>query len=73
MINMHCETGNERIHPISDRTSFDILLIQEQVPAKGNIGSLPVVNSNPTQLSIVNAGFLKYLAIADGLETGCIV
>ena len=32
-----------------------------------------MVNSNPTHLSPVNAIFLKSLAIADELETECIV
>ena len=32
-----------------------------------------MVNSNPTHLSTVNAVFLKSLAIADKLETECIV
>ena len=57
------------IPPIPSWTSFNILLLQQHIPAQSNIGNLPVVNGNPTQLSTVNAVFLKSLAIADDLET----
>ena len=73
MINMHWENENQRIPLIPGWTRFNILLLQEQIPARSNIGYLSVVNSNPTQLSTANAVFLKSLAIAEKLETKCIV
>ena len=74
MINMHCESENQRILPIPGWTGFDILLLQEIIPAKrSNISYLPVVNGNPTRLSTVNTVFWKSLAIADELETDRIV
>ena len=62
-----------RICPIPGSTDFNILLLQKQIPSSSNINYLPVVNSKPTQLSIVNAVFLQSLAIADKFETECIV
>ena len=73
MINMHCESEKRRIPPILGWTGFNILLLQEKIPARSNIRYLPVANSNPTHLCTVNAVFFKSLAIADELETECIV
>ena len=57
MTNMHCESENQRIPPIPSWTGFNLLLLQEQIPARSNIDYLPVVHGNPTQLSTVNAVF----------------
>ena len=65
MVNMLCESDNQNTTPIPGWTGFNILLLQDQIPVKSNIGYLPVFNGNPTQLSTVNAVFLKSLAIAD--------
>ena len=73
MINMHCESESQSVPPIPSWSCFNIPLLQEQIPAKGNVDYLPLVNCNPTQLSTVNAVFFKSLAIPDELETECIV
>ena len=73
MINMHWETEKQRIPPIAGWIDFNILLLQEQILAKNNICYFPVINSNPTQVSTVNAVYFKSLAIADKLETEWIV
>ena len=70
---MHCASENQRIPLISGWIGFNILLLLEQIPARSNIGYLPVVNGNQTQLSTLNAVFLKSLAIADELKTQCIL
>ena len=73
MINIHCASENQRIPLISGWIGFNILLLLEQIPARSNIGYLPVVNGNQTQLITLNAVFLKSLAIADELKTQCIL
>ena len=61
------------IPPIPSWIGFNILLLQEHIRARSNIGYSPVVDGNPTQLSHVNAVFSKSLVIADEFETECIV
>ena len=73
IINIHSESEIQKIPPIPGWTGFNILLLQDQIPARSNIGYLPAVNGNPIKLIIVNAVFLQILDLADELETGCIV
>ena len=71
MVNIHCESENQRILPNPSRIGIHILLFLVQIPLRSNICNLHVVNSNPTQLCNVNTVFLKSLVIADELETEC--
>ncbi|KAL8572752.1 hypothetical protein ACOMHN_030334 [Nucella lapillus] len=55
-------------------TGFNVLLkAKEPVPYKSKVGYLPVISGSQTQLSTVNAVFLKSVALADELELDCIV
>ena len=59
IISMYLESENQRNSLFPSWSGFNILLLQDHIPARSNTGYLPGVNGNPTQLSIVNVVFFE--------------